>query len=486
MTSLNSLSGNEFKNSDADLDLPVDQQAAQGDSTQSRAPVSQTASQQLSPVHSEQPSNAEVAHAVAAVTSSDGSLEVTGSSGEMAEQAIPLSSGPVQQNAQDSGGAYLQRMHIYPPMSKAQSHHFGSSSLASAGNLNPGGNLRPLPFASKPAVNPGTGTATPLSQPAFPSELAGENKSQSGSTLQESPTHRQPVSQNASQIGGQNSGALKPGSSQISSSLASGRLEPLRRVPTHLEPLRRIPMRVEELPETEEGGRSGAASFNLLSGKTLGEVSNVLSEAGTLAGSTKTGIAGESLFGVGGLWQAGTAGVEFSNLLSSDSSPQQQKQLLSAGIDLMKGVLNTTSGVTGVIGGATGSAGANKASSVTWALSEGANALTQAYEAVSAGKALTPEQMVRLGQVVGSTLKFGGTVASLAGVTGNAPSIAQVAGTAVSMGSGVMNLNNKDYDLGSTVKQYTDTIAGMLSTRRGQNNPEPTPGEFNPDAHQMV
>jgi hypothetical protein len=485
VTSLTSPSENELNNADTELDSPEDQEGAQGDSIRRGAEspnMSEIESQPSSPVELEQPSIGDVAHIVAAINSSD--EEVASPSGEAAERSSFLASSTAQQHAPAPGGAHLQ--HTYSR--ETQSDFTGNLSSASASNLHHDGQVHSLRSFSNPAATPSPGAAIPSSRPGPPLEHVGEHESQSGSIVntntanpphgsQESLTHR-PVPHGPLQTGGRNSGTQEAATSHVSSSRASEWHEPLHDVPTHQELLHPIPNRQDRRP--------GAARFNLFGGRTLGEVSNSLSETGTLTGSTKTGIAGEALFTVGGLWRTASAGVEFSNLCKSASSPQQQKQLLFTGMELMRGVSSTVSGITGVIGDATGISGVRLTSNLTWALSEGINAVRQGHDAVLAGKALTPEQMVRLGQVVGSTLKFGGLVASMAGVAGNAPTIALVAGTAVNMGSGVMNLNNKGYDLVSTVKEYTDTMAGLLPNRRGRNDSDPTPDELNPNAHEMV
>jgi hypothetical protein len=165
-------------------------------------------------------------------------------------------------------------------------------------------------------------------------------------------------------------------------------------LPERLEPLRRVPSPVEENPEEESRGQVGAATVNTFAGRTAGEVSNLLSEVGSLTGNATVGKVGESLFAVGGIWQTGAAAGKFSNILGSNSSPEQKKQLLLAGLDLMKGLSNAVSGITGVQG-LKGSPPAGKISSVTWALSEGTNALMQGYEAIVEGESLSPQWIAR-------------------------------------------------------------------------------------------
>jgi hypothetical protein len=276
------------------------------------------------------------------------------------------------------------------------------------------------------------------------------------------------------QAGPSNSGTMKP-HTETSSPALLGPLEPLRRVPSP----------AAENSEEESGGHSEAARFNTFAGKATGEVSNVLSEAGSLAGNATLGKVGEGLFVAGGVWQTGVAASKFSSLLGSTSSPEQKKQLLLAGLDLMKGLSNTVSGITGVQG-VNGSHLAAEISSATWALSEGTNVLTQGYEAIAAGKSLSPEQMVRLGQVIGSSLKTVGSVASAAGVSGNVPTIVQTVGTGFSIASGALNLHNKGYDVSSTANHYFNSFAGFLQSFRPKSNPEPVLGQYNPNAHDLV
>jgi len=236
------------------------------------------------------------------------------------------------------------------------------------------------------------------------------------------------------------------------------------------------------------------ATFNLFSGRALGDISNVLSEAssflsskGKHAASVGAGVAGESLFTVGGVWQAATAGKSFVSLYNSASSPTKQKELLAQAVDFMKGVSNTISGGTGIAAlTPNASAALGKASSVTWALSEGTNAIMQAQQALTQEKPLSKEQLVNIGQVIGSTMKFAGIVASLAGAPGNGPIIAQVLGSGASISSGVLNLNSKGYSLSATVSHYANQLKSMAGLGNTPPNAEPAEGEINPETYEMT
>jgi hypothetical protein len=240
-----------------------------------------------------------------------------------------------------------------------------------------------------------------------------------------------------------------------------------------------------------------AAEFNLLAGKTLGEVSNVLSEVSSFAAlsplskvqatAPKLGITGESMFAVGGLWQTGAAASTLTKLFSSASTPGDQKQLLMKSVDLLRGVSNTISGLTGAaVFNPNTNPVAGKISSVTWALSEGANVLQQAAEAISQGRTLNQEQLVRVAQIVGSGLKFAGIVASLSGVSGRAPIIAETVGSAAGISSGFLNLHNKGYDVASTVSGYYNTFVDYLRNMSGRTSSQPQSGGFNSNADEMV
>jgi len=121
---------------------------------------------------------------------------------------------------------------------------------------------------------------------------------------------------------------------------------------------------------------------------------------------------------------------------------------------------------------------AGKISSVTWALSEGANVLQQTAEVISKGRTLDKEQLVHLGQIVGSGLKFAGIVASLSGVSGNGPIIAEAVGSAAGISSGFLNLHNKGYDVASTVSGYYNTFVDYLRNVSGRTGSQPQSREF--------
>lgn len=508
MSPVHRLEGNEQSKANTEQELPERQKVAQGNSTQPQAGPAPR--QTMPPSSSSAPSHAEVAHVVAAITSSDSSpdgadkstgarplpppkpeptaplppLPVNKGAGSPAKPAglnHPLPPLPKQESAQDSGGPNPQSTHTYPPTNKTQADQSGNSSSAPADGLNQASKSRPLPPIPKQEGSSTLGAAKPQNSGVSSSEskkqegpAANSSEANAAHTLQElrrpRPLLRPPV-----QAGPSNSGTAKP-STEASSPALPGRLEPLRRVPSP----------VTETPEEESGGHPGAASFNTFAGKTTGEVSNVLSEAGGLAGNTTVGKAGEGLFAAGGVWQAGAAASKFSSLLGSASSPEQQKQLLLAGVDVIKGLSNTVSGVTGVVG-LNGSPLAGKISSATWSASEGLNALTEGYKAVSEGKPLSKEQIVHYGQIIGSVLKAGGSAASAAGVSGNAPTIAQTVGAGFSIASGALNLHNKGYDVSSTANHYYNNFVGFLQNfRPHKSKPEPVQGQYNPNAHDMV
>jgi hypothetical protein len=248
--------------------------------------------------------------------------------------------------------------------------------------------------------------------------------------------------------------------------------------PTELRPAS-LRADAEIHPASQQQGQT--AEFNLLAGKTLGEVSNILSEASSfasianlLSAAVGTGITGESMFAIGGAWQAGAAASQLTKLFSSASTPEDQKQLLMKSVDLMRGVSNTISGLTGAaVFNPNTNPVAGKISSVTWALSEGANVLQQTAEAISKGRTLDKEQLVHLGQIVGSGLKFAGIVASLSGVSGNGPIISEVVGSAAGISSGLLNLQNKGYDVTSTVSGYYNTFVDYLRNMSGRTGSQP-------------
>ncbi|RZU42220.1 hypothetical protein BDD14_3773 [Edaphobacter modestus] len=478
MSPLNSLVGNEQSTAITEEVLP-ESQKVQGNSAQ---PQIEATPHQTTPLsfstHLEQPSLAEIAHVLADFMFPDSSPEGAGSSAKLAEQEIhPL---PEQESTRDSGEVNPQSLHTYPPTSKAQADPSGSSASAPDGGLNQEEKASMRPPNPKQEGSSTSGGVKPQSSGVFSSE----NKKQEGSAAisHEASTARQPQEVRRPQLlprplvqaGPSNSGTVKP-HTEASTPALLGPLQPLRRVPSP----------AAETPEEESGGHSEAARFNTFAGKVTGEVSNVLSEAGGLAGNATVGKVGEGLFAAGGVWQTGAAASKFSSLLGSASSPEQKKQLLLAGLDLMKGLSNTVSGITGVQG-LNGSPLAGKISSATWALSEGTNALTQGYEAIAAGKSLSPEQMVRLGQVIGSSLKTVGSVASAAGVSGNAPTIVQTVGTGFSIASGALNLHNKGYDVSSTANHYYNSFVGFLQSSRPKSDPEPVLGQYNPNAHDLV
>ncbi|WP_024515520.1 hypothetical protein [Bradyrhizobium sp. Tv2a-2] len=244
-----------------------------------------------------------------------------------------------------------------------------------------------------------------------------------------------------------------------------------------LEPLRRIPT-----PVGDGAGDPKPASFNLFDGKIGSELSNLLAEVATLAGVDQVGIVGESLFAVGGASQA----QKVTKLLQSGSL-QQTEELLDAGVQFVRGIGNVASGIAG-IAGFSGHVAAGKASSGLWSFTEALNALKQAYHLIKAGKKLTPDQQVRVGEIIGSILKSVGAAASTR-VPGPGPTITQVVGTGISIGSGFLNARNKNIDVSLTAKElYVNlkNLLGALQTPHGQSRSEPVSEQFNPDAHGTV
>jgi hypothetical protein len=236
---------------------------------------------------------------------------------------------------------------------------------------------------------------------------------------------------------------------------------------------------------------SQAPSFSLFGGKALGEISNILSETSAFlenenrhVASAGTGFTGETMFALGGLWQAGAAGGNFVNLYNSASSPEDRKKLVEQSIEFMRGVSNTVSGLAGI---ASHTPNANpiagKISSVAWALSEGVNAALQTYEALSNGRGLNRDQIVHLGQIVGSVAKFAGIVASLKS-SENGPIIAQAVGSGISISSGVYNLYNKGYitSVGQYYRNFMDYLRAMSSGTASQ----PMSTARNPHPDEMV
>jgi hypothetical protein len=179
------------------------------------------------------------------------------------------------------------------------------------------------------------------------------------------------------------------------------------------------------------------------------------------------------MFAIGGLWQGTGAAQDLANTFGSATTLDDQKKLLNRSVDLLRGVLNTISGFTGA---AEFHPHENphvaKTSSVTWAISEGVNVVQQMAQAISKGKTLDKEQLVHLGQIVGSGLKFGGIVASLKGASGSGPIIAQTVGSAASLSSGVLNLQNKGYDLRSTAAGYYNSVTTYLRSMSGLTGSE--------------
>jgi hypothetical protein len=224
-------------------------------------------------------------------------------------------------------------------------------------------------------------------------------------------------------------------------------------------------------PASAPSPQNQAATLNLFAGKTLGEISNVLSEASsflTLQGqhgaSNGTGLSGESLFAIGGIWSTGAAGQNVADLFGSASTPEQKKELIEQSVELMRGLASTLSGLTGVVAATpNGNEIASKISSAAWAVGEGLNAGLEASRALSNGT-LNKEQLVHLGQIAGSSLKFAGIVASLAGASGNGPIIAQAVGSGLSISSGALNLQHKGYDVASTISSYANSFVGHLGS----------------------
>jgi hypothetical protein len=203
-------------------------------------------------------------------------------------------------------------------------------------------------------------------------------------------------------------------------------------------------------------------TISYFAGKVLGEISNLLSEASSFlvlqetrnpaserkfqVDSQGTGFTGEALFTIGGLSLAGDAGMNFWKAYNTPQTPERREKLVKEAIEFVKGVANTLSGAAGMAGNDPHvDSIAGKISSGAWAFSEGANALMQGYEAYQRGKTLDKEQLVHLGQIAGSALKFAGIVVSLTPKSGIAAIGVEVAGSAASIATGFLNLYNKGH-----------------------------------------
>lgn len=230
-------------------------------------------------------------------------------------------------------------------------------------------------------------------------------------------------------------------------------------------------------------------------GQLGGESTNVIAEAGNLAssaghasfpGAVVAGL-GETAYMGSGLAAAYAAANKMASDLSS-ASPASKLDIMGHGIQVLQGISGATSGGTGVAsaivgvhGSATTAEKLGQASSATWAISEGINALQHAHKLASslyAHGGLNQEQSVHFGQLVGSAMKLTGIGLSLGGGSATTATALQAGGSAAAVMAGSLNLYQKGYSpaatmsyIGGKVSDAASAVGNMVPGRKP--NPEP-------------
>jgi hypothetical protein len=228
-------------------------------------------------------------------------------------------------------------------------------------------------------------------------------------------------------------------------------------------------------------------------------ISGFLANNGHPANVVKgTGITGEALFALGGAWQAGSAGYAgFKELKELDvvdaireAGPEALAALLDNGVHFLKGLANLASGITGLVAQTSKTPVVGQVSSGLWGGAELVNLtqhLAQLCYATRNKPNLGKDEMVNLGQFVGSALKFSGIVWQLSGKSGNAPIITQTVGIGTSIGSGLLNLQNKGYfnEAFQSAEQFVSDVNTFLGRGGTQVDPESGMGAQVDDALKM-
>jgi hypothetical protein len=208
------------------------------------------------------------------------------------------------------------------------------------------------------------------------------------------------------------------------------------------------------------------------SGKTLGEISNFLSEISTTlvqhSGVNLTTIAigatGESLYGFSGGWVVISAITRWNS-----ETPIQNSAVLAQGLSSL------ISGATGVASAFPSTASVfSVSSSATWAISEALNIVQRIHQfGWEIDRGFNKETSICLLQLMGSTIKFVGIVLLLTGGNGLWV-LAEFFGTLITFTSGIMNLKHKDRALGdisqrgNTMLLEVSHIARRVSQSRNQ------------------
>lgn len=216
------------------------------------------------------------------------------------------------------------------------------------------------------------------------------------------------------------------------------------------------------------------------SGKTLGELSNLLGEISSLMvaynqatpGSTALNFLGESLFSVGGMWQ-----------FYSGLKELERRKNWTLIFDYIQGAANTVSGISGAASSFSETpVGAGKTSQIAWAIGEGTNMIRQTQEYFMVGENwIDEEQSIRIAQFMASTFKLAGIVTIYSGGSSKY-AFMELAGTLIGASSGIANLRHKGHftTLNLTaVRKYREmlvsmqniaTASRMMSHREGVEN----------------